>query len=93
LGSNGAKHLERLTVPKARYRAKGSLKAVTNALPQEIVERDDGLFEIAIGADAAGPFPSRTFAQAIANRETGDPPDKRRRPRGGKPEAAKQSSR
>ena len=43
-----------------------------NHMPQsppivvDLVERDDGLFQIGIGDDAAGPFPSRSFAQAVA---------------------------
>jgi hypothetical protein len=51
------------------------------ALSNLIVERDDGLFEIGFGDNAAGPFETRTFAAAVASRG-GDPPDKRRRPRG-----------
>jgi hypothetical protein len=51
-----------------------------------IFERDDGLFEIGL-SDARGPFESRRFAEAVANRDTGDPPDKRRRPRRANPRA------
>jgi hypothetical protein len=51
-----------------------------------VVEPDDGFFEIERGDDAAGPFPYRVFAQAIADRYSGDdPPDKGRRPGSGKP--------
>ena len=32
----------------------------------QIFERDDGLFEIGLGENAAGPFPSRSFALAVA---------------------------
>jgi hypothetical protein len=31
-----------------------------------IVPRDDGLFQIGIGDEAPGPFPSREFAHAVA---------------------------
>ena len=33
-----------------------------------IVERDDGLFQIGLDDDAAGPFESRKFAEAVAAR-------------------------
>jgi hypothetical protein len=32
------------------------------------VQRDDGMFEIGIGIDPAGPFPTRRFAEQIAAR-------------------------
>lgn len=32
----------------------------------DIVERDDGQWMIGIGDDAAGPFPNRSFAVAVA---------------------------
>jgi hypothetical protein len=48
-----------------------------------IYERDDGRFQI--GIDGPGPFETRRFAEAVANRASGDPPDKRRRPGSGKP--------
>jgi hypothetical protein len=51
---------------------------------QNIFQRDDGLFEIGL-SDPRGPFESRRFAEAVANRDTGDPPDKRRRPRRANP--------
>jgi hypothetical protein len=34
---------------------------------QIIIERDDGFFHIGIGDDAAGPFETRAFAQAVAS--------------------------
>jgi hypothetical protein len=53
-----------------------------------IIERDVGQFQIGIEDDAAGPFPSRAFSAAVADhRKTGDPPDKRRRPRRANPRA------
>jgi len=51
----------------------------------DVIERDDGKWSIGLGDDAAGPFESRTFALEVANRDTGDPPDKRRRPRRANP--------
>ena len=42
------------------------------ALSNLIVERDDGLFDLGLGENAPGPFPTRYFAEAVANRETGD---------------------
>jgi len=38
------------------------------ALPADsiVVETDDGLFQIGLDDDAAGPFPSSTFAAAVA---------------------------
>ncbi len=38
---------------------------------QEIIPRDDGLFQIGLGDDAPGPLESREFALRIAN---GNPP-------------------
>ena len=32
----------------------------------QIVERDDGCYQIGLGDDADGPFPTRAFAQAVA---------------------------
>ena len=32
----------------------------------EVVQRDDGMFQIGWHDEAAGPFESRTFAQAVA---------------------------
>jgi hypothetical protein len=43
---------------------------------RQVFERDDGKWSIGLGDDAAGPFESRTFALEVANRDTGDPPDK-----------------
>lgn len=45
---------------------------MTQHLPQsppvaaDVVERDDGAFQIGWHDDAAGPFPNRSFAQAVA---------------------------
>jgi hypothetical protein len=36
------------------------------ALPADSIERDEGLFQIGLCDDADGPFPSRAFAQAVA---------------------------
>jgi hypothetical protein len=33
---------------------------------QEIYQRDDGQFEVGLGEDSLGPFPSREFALSIA---------------------------
>ena len=47
-------------------------------MPQEenyqpvVFERDDGQFCIGLGEDAAGPFPTRTFALRVAD---GHPPE------------------
>jgi hypothetical protein len=46
-------------------------------MPQEenyrpVVERDEGLFCIGLGDDAAGPFPTRAFALRVAD---GHPPE------------------
>jgi hypothetical protein len=45
------------------------LHGITRPLPKQnwfppIVQRDDGQFEI--GVDGLGPFPTRTFAEAVA---------------------------
>jgi hypothetical protein len=42
------------------------------ALSNLIVERDDGLFDLGLGENAPGPFPTRHFAEAVANGHTGD---------------------
>jgi hypothetical protein len=34
--------------------------------PPLVVQRDDGMFEIGIGIDPAGPFETRTFAEEVA---------------------------
>jgi hypothetical protein len=39
---------------------------------QPVVERDDELFCIGLGDDAAGPFPTRAFALRVAD---GHPPE------------------
>ena len=50
-------------------------------LAAHVVQRDDGLFEEGM-VDPLGPFETRKFAEAVAG-ESGDPPDKRRRPAAG----------
>lgn len=35
----------------------------------QIVQRDDGAWSIGLAADAAGPFPSRQFAEAVVASE------------------------
>jgi hypothetical protein len=37
----------------------------------QVVERDDGLFEI--GVDGDGPFPTRIFAEAVASKRINHP--------------------
>ena len=39
-----------------------------------IAQRDDGQFQIGISDDAPGPFPSRRFACAVAQRAEARPP-------------------
>jgi hypothetical protein len=68
LGSNATKHLKRLTAPKRNCVAKGPLSGVTNARSCEVIQRDDGLFEIGL-SDPSGPFESRRFAESVAARE------------------------
>jgi hypothetical protein len=34
---------------------------------REIVERDDGMFDVIFGDTVAGPFPTRTFAARVAS--------------------------
>jgi hypothetical protein len=46
----------------------GDVRARPSA-PWQIVERDDGLFEIGLCPDAPGPFESRNFALAVATKE------------------------
>ena len=52
------------------------------AVSAQVFERDDGLYEVGM-VEPLGPFETRQFAEAVAFRETGDPPDKRRRPAAG----------
>jgi len=59
-----------------------AFSAMTPAPAAQVFERDDGLFKVGL-AEPLGPFPTRQFAEAVADRETGDPPDKRRRPAAG----------
>jgi hypothetical protein len=59
---------------------KSRLPNSSQRLDRTVVERDDGQFEIRLIDDAPGPFPSRGFAQAIADKYTGEDPPKRRRP-------------
>jgi hypothetical protein len=37
--------------------------------PALVVERDDGMFQVGLHEDAAGPFQTRDFAQAIVDGE------------------------
>jgi hypothetical protein len=53
--------------------------------PSEIVESDDGPFDIGLGDDAPGLFPYRTFGEAVAHAD--DPPPERPRPRRANPRA------
>ena len=41
-------------------------------VPDIIVERDDGLFEIGLCPDAPGPFETRAIAEAVAAQEFED---------------------
>jgi hypothetical protein len=63
---------------------KAAVNPINCRTNHQVFERDDGLFEIGL-SDPSGPFESRRFAEAVANRDTGDPPPKRRRPGSGKP--------
>ncbi len=36
--------------------------------PPAVYQRDDGLFEIGLGTEPPGPFESRQFAEAVAER-------------------------
>jgi len=40
--------------------------AATFIAPPLICERDDGQYQIGIGDAAAGPFPTRAFAESVA---------------------------
>jgi hypothetical protein len=87
--------LSRLTGPKRSIDIIKENIKVTNSTTifvskssahRDVVQRDDGLFEIGLGDGAAGPFESRNFAQAVASaRYSGDDPPKRRRPRRANP--------
>jgi hypothetical protein len=44
-----------------------------------VLQRDDGQFQVGMSENAAGPFPTRPFAQAVAD-SGDDPPDKMRSP-------------
>jgi hypothetical protein len=35
-------------------------------LPAEIIQRDDGLYDVVSGETTAGPFPTRAFALSVA---------------------------
>ena len=39
---------------------------VSPALSNPIIQRDDGKYQIGTGCDAPGPFPTRSFAEAVA---------------------------
>jgi hypothetical protein len=43
-----------------------SAGGVRGPFPGLIVERDDGLYQIGLDDDALGPFPTRSFAEAVA---------------------------
>jgi prophage regulatory protein len=45
--------------------------AAVAALP-EIVQRDDGDYQVGLADDAAGPFESRAFAEAVARKGAAD---------------------
>jgi hypothetical protein len=47
-----------------------------------VVQTEDGMYQVGLHDNAAGPFPTRSFAEAVAGDED-DPPDKRRRPAAG----------
>jgi hypothetical protein len=56
---------EMIRVRVARRR-KPAKPAAWLPIGTDVVERDDGMFQVGIDDDAAGPFPSSTFAAAVA---------------------------
>ncbi|NLS73290.1 hypothetical protein E3H11_31170 [Bradyrhizobium brasilense] len=46
---------------------------------REIHQRDDGQYDVVCGNVTAGPFPSRAFAEVIAEGREPEPAPKRRR--------------
>lgn len=82
------RHLECQTAPSGRIGPERLSRPVANL----VFQRDDGLFEI--GLNGAGPFPTRSFAEAIAStRPPPDPPDpEMRRPPAGTGEAIRKTS-
>ena len=52
----------------SRARAGKARHSRPSRRPAPTLSRDDGLFQIGLDDDAAGPFPSRPFAAAVAAR-------------------------
>jgi hypothetical protein len=46
----------------------GYFRSRAHRSPPLIIERDDGRYQIGLNDDAAGPFESRLFAEAVAAR-------------------------